>query len=288
MDAIYRQMLHTYLNSAQLQFYVAHYGKVKADWQYHIPQPEINRMYYFEEGAGTIRIRNQTYSPQPGQLFLLPANVSIELSTEKSNTFRKYFCHFALTVGEVHLFQMFQVPHFVDVIDRTWLDERFRKLISLSESQSVSSPLQSKSVLYEILTYFLDTALIQGVEENWRIDSVAADATNMHTVLTYIDEHLSDRIKIEDLAKQLHFHPKYFIQQFKASMGISPITYITKKRMEKAQEWLMIGDISITEIADQVGMDLPYFSHSFRKLIGLSPTEYRQYWRSIIRNKVSL
>jgi AraC-like DNA-binding protein len=280
MEAIHVQMLRTYLNAAQLQLYVVHHGKVSPEWDYHIRQPEINRLYYFQEGAGTIHIRNREYSPQPGQLFLLPANVEITLSTDKANTFRKYFCHFTLTVGEVHLFQMFHVPHFIDVIDREWLDERFRKLIALSESQSLTTPLQIKSVLYDILTLFLDRAQLQGIEEDWRIDATTPATTRLNTVLSYIDEHLSDRMKIDELAKQLHFHPKYFIQLFKSSIGVSPIVYITKKRMEKAQQLLMFGQISITDIADQVGMDLYYFSHTFRKFIGLSPTEYRHYWNN--------
>jgi AraC-like DNA-binding protein len=280
MEAVHIQMMRNYLTTALLQLYVVQYGKVGPEWDYHIRQPEINRLYYFLEGAGTIRIRNREYSPQPGQLFLLPANVEISLSTDKANTFRKYFCHFTLTVGEVHLFQMFHVPHFVDVIDRAWLDERFLKLIALSENQSLTSPLQIKSVLYEILTLFLDRAQLQGIEEDWRIDAATSATTKINTILGYIDEHLADRMKIDQLANELHFHPKYFIQLFKSSMGVSPIVYITKKRMEKAQQLLMSSEISVTDIADQVGMDLYYFSHTFRKLIGLSPTEYRQYWKN--------
>ncbi|WP_155701074.1 helix-turn-helix domain-containing protein [Paenibacillus psychroresistens] len=280
MEAIHVQMLRNYLNTAQLQLYVAHQGKVGPDWNYHIGKPKINRLYYFQEGTGTIRIRNREYSPQPGQLFLLPADVEITLSTDKANTFRKFYCHFTLTVGEVHLFQMFQVPHFVDVIDRAWLNERFLKLISLSESHSLTSPLQIKSVLYDILTLFLERAQLQGIDEDWRIDAVTPAISRINTVLSYIDEHLADRMKIDELADQLHFHPKYFIQLFKSSIGVSPIVYITKKRMEKAQQLLMQGEISITDIASQVGMDLYYFSHTFRKFMGLSPTEYRQYWKN--------
>lgn len=280
MDATRAQLLQDYLNTAQLQLYAAHQGIVGLDWNHHFLKPEVNRLYYFQDGVGNIRVRNREYNPRPGNLFLLPAHVETAFSTEKANRFRKYYCHFTLTIGEIHLFQMFQIPHFVNIVDREWLNERFDKLIGLSNDSSLAASLQIKSVLYDILALYLELAQQQASEADWQIDASTPSTAKMNAVLSYIDEHISNRITIDELAGLLHFHPKYFTQLFKSTIGVSPIVYITKKRMEKAHRLLVQGQLSVTDIADQVGMDLYYFSHTFRKFMGLSPTEYRQYLKN--------
>ncbi|MCQ6563218.1 helix-turn-helix transcriptional regulator [Paenibacillus mendelii] len=273
-------MMRSYLTNAQLQLYAVHHVKLGPDWDYHLKDPEVNRLYYFLEGAGKVRIRNRDYSPRPGQLFLLPAHVEQAFSTDTDNTFRKYFCHFTLTMGDIHLLQLFHVPAFIEVADQEWLEERFLKLIELSRSQSLTAPLQIKSVLYEILTQYLDQALLQENEANWGIEAVTPAMTKINTIVSYIEANLGEKMNINELANRLHFHPNYFIQLFKSIMGVSPITYITKKRMEKAQLLLATSDLTVTEIADEVGMSLYYFSTTFRKLINLSPSEYRRYLKT--------
>lgn len=276
MDDHQLQMMRNYLNNAQLQLYTAQFAKVHATWNYHSRLPEVNRMYYFIDGAGSIRIENREYAPKPGQLFLLPAYVDQAYTTQKDDPFHKYYCHFTLTVGGIHLFQLFQVPHFVNVGDDAWLKERFLKLIALSDDNGLTTSILIKSILYEILALFLDKAQAQGKPQDWGIGTTTPAMTKIHMTLRYIDEHLSEQMKIEELAEHAHFHPNYFIQLFKSIMGVSPIAYITRKRMEKSQHLLLSSDLSVTEIAEQVGMELSYFSHTFRKLVGPSPSEYRR------------
>ncbi|UVI30752.1 helix-turn-helix transcriptional regulator [Paenibacillus spongiae] len=280
MDQDQLHMMRSYLANAQLQLYAVHHVKLGPDWDYHLKDPEVNRLYYFMEGAGKVRIRSREYSPRPGQLFLLPAHVEQAFFTDKENTFRKYFCHFTLTIGEIHFFQLFHIPCFIEVPDREWLEARFLKLIELSQSQSLTSPLQIKSVLYEILTQFLDQALLHENEGDWGIEAVTPAMTKINTIVSYIEANLAEKMNINELAGRLHFHPNYFIQLFKSTMGVSPIAYITRKRMEKAQLLLATSDLTVTEIADAVGMGLYHFSSTFRKLMSLSPSEYRRYLKS--------
>jgi AraC-like DNA-binding protein len=65
---------------------------------------------------------------------------------------------------------------------------------------------------------------------------------------------------------------------FKEQMGVPPIQYILRVKMEKAQELLVQTEESVSEVARQVGFqDYSHFSKQFKKLVGLAPTEYRKY-----------
>lgn len=54
------------------------------------------------------------------------------------------------------------------------------------------------------------------------------------------------------------------------------MSYIAKKRMDKAKEHMKNPNIKLTDIAFMVGYDdYAYFNRVFRKIEGISPRDYR-------------
>jgi AraC family transcriptional regulator of arabinose operon len=130
--------------------------------------------------------------------------------------------------------------------------------------------LRVKSILLEIIAYFIENAGIEKI----RLPA-SSSFEKLDLILKYIENHLAENITIEDLAKIAHFHPNYFIHFFKSLLGLSPIQYINKIKMEKAKMLLMTTDMSITEIAESVGTQLYYFSRSFKNYTGFAPSAFR-------------
>lgn len=267
------KVIRSYLENTQVNLQTAHWTHVPAAWGELIPSPPVSRLYYFRGGTGWIRVRNKTYQPQPGQLFLLPAGHSIEFGTEASDTFRKYWCHFHAAVGEVNLFRLLELPPFVEVRDETAMERRFLELMAQYRSSTLTAALRMKRELLDILATYVELALEQG--RPMRLTGTA-ETGKINKVLSYIDERLQERITVEELAKLVHFHPNYFVPYFKSMMGDSPIAYVNRKRMELAKRLLTTTERSVTDIAAEVGLELYYFSRMFKKQIGLSPSEYRQ------------
>ncbi|MCE0497178.1 MAG: AraC family transcriptional regulator [Methylacidiphilales bacterium] len=68
-------------------------------------------------------------------------------------------------------------------------------------------------------------------------------------------------------------------QAFKEQTGDSPITYMNRLRVLKAQESLRHTDLPITDIAFSVGFQSSqYFARTFRHFTGATPQNYRQTW----------
>ena len=62
-------------------------------------------------------------------------------------------------------------------------------------------------------------------------------------------------------------------------IGETPIRYLTRRRIERAQDLLRAANLSITEICMLVGFtSLGSFSARFRDLVGESPSAYRARW----------
>jgi transcriptional regulator GlxA family with amidase domain len=71
----------------------------------------------------------------------------------------------------------------------------------------------------------------------------------------------------------------HFARSFEAAYGETPIRYLTRRRIERAQDLLRHANLTVTEVCTAVGFaSLGSFSSRFRDLVGESPSEYRARW----------
>ena len=102
------------------------------------------------------------------------------------------------------------------------------------------------------------------------------DQNIVEKAVNYINEHFADDIDISVLAQKFNCSEGHFYRLFKKRIGLTPVSYISKVRMQNAAQWLMRSDLKISQISNLVGYhDQFYFSRIFRKTAGLSPKEYR-------------
>ena len=94
----------------------------------------------------------------------------------------------------------------------------------------------------------------------------------------YIQTHFSESsLTLDQVADAVGMSSNYFSAQFKQHEGTSFINYLTKIRMEYAQNLLKSGKVKTYEIAKKCGYENPtYFSTIFRRQTGLSPKEYQR------------
>ncbi|MCS7461247.1 AraC family transcriptional regulator [Paenibacillus doosanensis] len=269
-DKLQLQLLRSYLDNTQITLQMAHYTKVGANWRVTNMMTDVNRFYFIREGGGWIHIRGKDYNPKAGELYLLPAGMKLSYAPDNADPLGKYWCHFSATVGDVNLFQMLDLPHCIQVRDEARLEKQFQRLLELHASPSVSAPLRIKAVLFEMISEYIEQS-----ESELHL-AATSSTSKINIVLSYIERHLAEPISVEELAKLIHFHPNYFMHYFKSMMGLSPIVYINKKRLEKARRMLATTDLSVSAIAEEIGLELYYFSRIFKKQSGLSPSEYRK------------
>ncbi|MFN7776297.1 helix-turn-helix domain-containing protein [Flavobacterium sp.] len=105
--------------------------------------------------------------------------------------------------------------------------------------------------------------------------------------ITYIEEHLNNKIKIADLARVANWHNYHFIRMFTKTMGMTPYQYILNRRIEKAKALLVETEYSILSIAYDLGFQSQAsFSTTFKKWVNTTPEVYRREMKA--RKKMSL
>ena len=104
--------------------------------------------------------------------------------------------------------------------------------------------------------------------------------TKEHPLITqvkrYVNEHLSEKITLQQIGEETYFSPLYCEAVFKQKTGISIIRYVIQRRVEEAQKLLLEGTLSLKKIAETVGFeDYNYFARTFKKATGRTPREYK-------------
>lgn len=136
----------------------------------------------------------------------------------------------------------------------------------------------------EMLTMLLRHLLIlihrqltkQHVLKNEYLDS------EMDLAAQYFNDNYNTDIRVEDYAASRGMSVSWFIRNFKAYTGSTPLQYLVSIRIANAQVLLETTTYTVTEIGRIVGYDNPlYFSRIFHKQNGVSPSEYR---KRVIRN----
>jgi len=96
-------------------------------------------------------------------------------------------------------------------------------------------------------------------------------------VLRFLSERYQEPKSVESLSLELNYSPQHLSRKFKEQTGFSPIEYVIKLRIEKAQFLLLTTDAALQEIARNVGYtDLFYFNRIFKKYVGIAPGQFRK------------
>jgi AraC family transcriptional regulator len=94
--------------------------------------------------------------------------------------------------------------------------------------------------------------------------------------LAYIEYHLKDDIKSEDVAKEAAFSKFHFHRIFLAVTGNTITGYIRRRRLTEATVTLAGTDRKIIDIAFDFQFDTPEsFLRAFKTMYGVTPSEYR-------------
>jgi AraC-like DNA-binding protein len=101
----------------------------------------------------------------------------------------------------------------------------------------------------------------------WQVRKIAA----------HIESNLDRSIRSGDLATLVRLSPAHFSRTFRNSFGCSPLEFVTRRRMERAQGLMLSTDIPLAQIALECGLaDQAHFSRLFRRVVGECPRAWRR------------
>jgi CheY-like chemotaxis protein len=98
----------------------------------------------------------------------------------------------------------------------------------------------------------------------------------VHKAMAYIHTNYMRSLTRSDIASHVGLSERHLTRCFQQEMGVTPITYLNRYRIQQAKILLEAGDMAITEVAMAVGFSSGgYFTRVFRQEMGVSPREFQ-------------
>jgi AraC-like DNA-binding protein len=261
-------------------------------WNFERVVSPFSRVWLVLDGRATVKHHGRLFELRRGSLHLVPA-------------FMSHDCHCQQRLDHFHLHFLSRVPTGIDLfslLDCEWqvpvppgfvkllnrlekvyphrklpcfdpAREEYRRLpASLEQMADDTSPaewLEVQAILRLLLAPFLASArLHEGMHS--RV------AQQFLEVQKFIHQHMGKLVSLADLARVAGLHPTYFSDRFQQIVGVRPLEYLMRRRMERAQYLLLTTRVSIKEIGFEIGLrDPAYFTRVFSKYCRASPSAYR-------------
>ncbi|MBP3961872.1 MULTISPECIES: AraC family transcriptional regulator [Paenibacillus] len=119
--------------------------------------------------------------------------------------------------------------------------------------------------------------LIRGDSRKVLADHDDFDRARLRGVIDYVEEHLTDRIQVEEVSKLANMSYYYFVKFFKKAIGMSFTEYVNYRKIKWAERILLTKDLSVSEVGDRIGMpNMAHFYKMFKKYNDCSPKQFQK------------
>jgi AraC-like DNA-binding protein len=237
--------------------------------------PDYNFIYVIRGEVDWV-IDRRPWRLKPGHLVIVPPSVE----HYAQNSTRK------ITLGSTHVeahlpggqdvFSLLQPPRFQKVRSQSWLDIYLRGFIREFDR---SNEIEEQFILPcwgELIT----RELFRDNGERGLLKPRIAEPL-VATLLEEMDRRISKPVTLAELARISGFSPQHLNRIFQKVLGMTPLQYLLRTRMQRAAALLKEDRLTVIAIAKLVGFDDPfYFSRMFKFHSGQSPAQYRATARS--------
>jgi len=263
-------------------------------WNYSNVISPYFRIYYIDEGEGSISIKHEKTVLEPGYLYIIPSFTLCHLFCKVYLS--QYFLHFFEESAEgISLFE--NNRKVIKVAAGSTDITNFKRLLEINPGRGINRSdnpseyeknayyksyqdlnktvndsvyFETQGIILQLISRFLNSNRFKSKPPE-PIPSKILDA------IRYIQVNLKENITVNYLASRANVHQDYFSRLFLRYTGQRPLSYLHEKRIERAQYLLATTNLSYTEIAENIGFEsLSHFSKIFKKVTSLTPGEYKK------------
>ena len=227
------------------------------------------RLYLPVSGEICLHFSGEKYQILPGNLYLIPPEENFRI--EGIRPFSHYWCHFVCPT----LMFTYGLSRPVSIPDPDGkcrvLMHRLLKL--MLHAKSLQDNFEMQNIPIQLTIMILDA-------QNISIKSTQQRKMEFAEILRYIEENLSEPIRIGQLARLADQPLSVFTAHFRKAVGLPPKQYISMRRINRAKQLLVSTNDPVKQIALNAGFKaIDLFYRLFRKYALESPEGFRKHYR---------
>lgn len=233
-------------------------------------------LQYVTSGCGTMTIDGKAYFLKAGDAVLIYAGQARIEHADANDPWA--FCWVTLSGTSIESFSESAGFSRSNPVVRDCRDTRipllFQELALLGNSYVHHGQMfKAASKIFELFDEF--SHLYQ--KRNNLLKPKYTQRDYVEQAMYYIDSRYQQKsFSVDSLAKLIGLNRSYLYKIFKAEFGLSPQEYLTKLRVSRACEYLLLPQATVTSVAASVGYDPLIFSRTFKRIMGINPSEYRK------------
>lgn len=167
---------------------------------------------------------------------------------------------------------IFDVNHNVQVQEE--LKRQFEHLITLSTLKDNYVSLEQHRTILKIY-YILLTQCISKREHGF-LPTITHNLIYAKQIIQYIDENYKEKITLQDMAHKIGLSPQYLSKYFRNITGSSFVQYVSRIRLEHANQDILNKNDSVTMAALDNGFSsVKSYISTCKKIYGMTPKQYK-------------
>ncbi len=258
------------ITARQMYFYPICLGHFYYEEQYSIKRERYDSflIMLITKGSCKVTIPEGTYIAKEGDVVILDCYAMHQY--ESVSQWEAIWIHFDGVLGREYYNQICSAngnvirPRDIPVVMHT--------LNKIMDTFQRSNTIVEASIS-KYITVLLTELLLTDMSESKAIEKQHP----LSVAITYMNEHFSQPITLEYLAKISSLSPFYFSRMFTKQVGVSPHQYLITTRVNFAKFLLITTALSVKEISFQSGFTSESsFCAMFKKKENITPSEYRK------------
>ncbi len=275
-----------YSELLSLTYHIAHNVSHVPSENFLIHSHPFYEFYYFLSGDVHILYDGVEYEMSPHTLVVFVPHAFHGIHVLSKEPFERYIAHFtedliapsrrAVLLGNLPTLEGLRsrsckAPHILQQARNSGILEIMQEFEALN---SFSEPARSAmiGVLTEhLLTRYLLASINPG--NMTQQSSYHPGEHELAPILDYIHQNLHKPFSLDDLCTRFHISKSKMNNLFRSQLSITPIEYVTRRRVYYAQQLLLNG-IPAAQSGDLAGFgDYTGFYRAYRRILGHAPSE---------------
>lgn len=228
---------------------------------------------YCVEGKGWYKVKNNHYSIEKNQCFILPANVPHSYGADEVDPWTIYWVHFKGKIAEPYAQQLY-TPMEIKLTTQSRIEYRielFEEIYHILEmGYSKENLLYACSAFHHFMGTIAYLYAYRNAEDSRNSDDIVDAAIH------FMRESLDKKLSVEEIAQHIGYSSSHFSSLFNKRTGCSPLNYFNRLKIQHACNLLDFSDMKINQVCYKIGIDdCYYFSRLFNKIMGMSPRTYK-------------
>ncbi|GGG01776.1 helix-turn-helix transcriptional regulator [Paenibacillus abyssi] len=243
-----------------------------ASWKNPLSDGNDTYIFFVQNGRGECLYNDMIISITGGEIIILPTGARFEIKSSTQSPISGTLISFAgLSIsGLPDGFLAAPNKHPVIQLDRDFSSANrfFSDIYNEFQFKTYGSEEMIQSLLNALIVLILR-----------KLYDIFPDTSSSITtdVKKYIEENYDQDLTLSDLASVVFVSPYHLAHVYKEEMGISPIQYLIRFRIEEAKRLLKHSNLTIREIASKIGYPNGiYFNLIFKKMTGMPPGKFRK------------